>query len=70
MSMAELKAQAAHLTAEEQVELAEFLREQSDPGFAARRARTNELMAEMDAGRKYARKDFELMDRKLTAGGF
>ncbi len=69
MSIAELKTQAAQLTAAEKAELAEYLRELADPQLAARRLRVNELMVEMDAGRKYARKDFEQLDRKLAAGG-
>ena len=69
MSLAELKKEAAELTAEEKRELAEFLRAQLEPQLAERRARASALMSEMDAGRKYSRADFERVDRDLSAAG-
>ena len=69
MSLAELKKEAASLTEAEKRELAAFLREQTEPQFAARAARVNALMREMDAGRKYSRADFERADRDLTSAG-
>ncbi len=69
MSLAELKKEAAGLTEAEKRELAAFLREQTEPQFAARVARVSTLMREMDAGRKYSRADFEQADRDLTSAG-
>lgn len=67
MSIAELKSQAAQLSAAEKMELAAYLRELADPEQVARRARVDELMAEMDAGKKFSPADFERIDRGLTA---
>ncbi len=69
MSLAEMKKEAAGLTAEEKRELAEFLREQIEPRQAERRARVSALMREMDAGRKFSRGDFERADRELSSAG-
>ena len=69
MSLAELKKEAAELSSDEKRELAEFLRAQLEPQMAERRSRVNALMREMDAGRKYARADFERVDRDLSAAG-
>ena len=44
MSLAELKKEAAELTAEEKRELAEFFRAQLDPQLVERRARINVLI--------------------------
>ena len=69
MSLAELKREAAGLSADEKRELAEFLRTQLDPKLAERQARVSALMREMDAGRKYSRADFERADNDLSAAG-
>ncbi|HUG09562.1 MAG TPA: hypothetical protein VMM36_01040 [Opitutaceae bacterium] len=69
MSITELKAQAAQLSPAEKAELAEYLRQLADPKVAARQLRVANMMAEMDAGRKFTRRDFEQMDGKLSAEG-
>lgn len=69
MSIGELKVQAAQLSNDEKVELARFLHELMDPLRAARQTRVKEAMDEMDAGKKFARADFERLDKDLVATG-
>ena len=69
MSLAELKKEAAGLSAAEKRELAEYLTKQIAPQQAERRARVSALMREMDAGRKFSREDFERTDKELSASG-
>lgn len=69
MSIAELKAQAAQLSPAEKAELAEYLRQLTDPKIATRQKRVAGIMAEMDAGRRFSRHDFERLDAKLGAEG-
>lgn len=69
MSLAELKREVDRLSEEERRELEEYLRGGAGRDLETRRERVSALMREMDAGRKFSRKDLERVDRELNERG-